>query len=436
MIGLARSGRAAARWLSGHGIAVYASDAADTPAVRDVAATLSGLGVAVDVGHHDLDRIRGATAVVVSPGVPPDAPPLAAARDAGVEIVAELDLGARALQRSKLIVVTGTNGKSTTTALVAHVLASGGVRAESAGNIGRPLIELATGTAPEWIAVEASSFQLHDAPHLAPAIGVLTNLAPDHLDRYPSAQAYYEDKRLLFRNADDDATWVLNGDDEAVLELAAGVRGSRALFRLAGPADAWLDRAAQQLMLGQRPLLPRGALPLLGDHNVANALAAALAAQAAGMPPETIARGLAAFHPLRHRLEPVREVRGVVWINDSKATNVAAAGCALRAVTRPIVLIAGGRDKGEPFSFLTPLIRQRCRAVVAYGEARAALSRDLKAAAPELVCVESFDVAVREAGRLARDGDAVLLAPACASFDQFANYEARGDRFRALVEAL
>lgn len=436
MVGLARSGRAAARWLAGQGIAVYASDAANTPAVRAVAAELAGLGVAVDVGRHDLARIRRAAAAVVSPGVPPGAPPVAAAREVGVEVVAELDLGARALATARLVVVTGTNGKSTTTALVAHLLTVGGLRAEAAGNIGRPLIELADRNEADWIAVEASSFQLHDAPHLAPAVGVVTNLAPDHLDRYPDATAYYADKRLLFRNADDDSTWVLNGDDDAVLELAGGVQGRRALFRLAGPADAWLDRSGNRLMLDRRPLLPRDALQLLGDHNVANALAAALAARAAGVAPGAIARGLGTFHSLRHRLEPVREVHGVLWINDSKATNVSAAACALRAVTRPIVLVAGGRDKGEPFVFLAPLIRQRCRAVVAYGEARAALSRDLGAAVPGLLAVEAFDDAVREAGRQARPGDAVLLAPACASFDQFEHYEARGDRFRALVEAL
>ncbi len=435
VLGLARSGRAAARWLAGQGIAVYASDAADSAAVRDVAAELAGLGVTVDVGRHDLARIRRAAAAVVSPGVPPGAPPVAAAREAGVEIVAELDLGARALARSRLVVITGTNGKSTTTALVAQLLAAGGLRVEAAGNIGRPLTELAGGSEPEWIAVEASSFQLHDAPLLAPAVGVVTNLAPDHLDRYPDAQAYYEDKRLLFRNADDESTWVLNGDDDAVLELAGGARGRRVLFRLAGPADAWLDRVANRLILDGRPLLPRDELRLLGDHNVANALAAGLAARAAGVPPDGIARGLASFRALRHRLEPLRELNGVLWINDSKATNVAAAACALRAVTRPIVLVAGGRDKGEPFTFLAPLVRQRCRSVVAYGEARAALSRDLGAAAPAFVAVAPFDDAVREAGRRAQAGDAVLLAPACASFDQFDNYEARGDRFRALVEA-
>jgi len=435
-VGLARSGVAATRWLAAHGVRVYASDAADTAVLREAARSLASPGVVVDIGRHDLGRIARAAAVVVSPGVPPGAPPLVAARDAGVEIVAELDLAARALGGTRLIVVTGTNGKSTTTALIGHLLGSAGRTTVVAGNIGRPLISVALeGQAPEWAAVEASSFQLHDAPHLDPAIGVVTNLAPDHLDRYASVDAYYADKQLLFRNGSDRSIWVLNGEDAGVLALARGAAGRHRAFRLDAPADAWLDAASGWLMLRDRRLLARQALPLLGRHNVANALAAALAADSAGVPADAIAGALASFRGLPHRLEAVREVRGIIWINDSKATNVASTLVALRSLERPFVLIAGGRPKGEPFAPLAPLLHGRCRAVVGYGEARSMLARDLGAACP----VEehfAFDDAVARAAALAGPGEAVLLSPACASFDQFANYEERGERFRQLVEAM
>jgi UDP-N-acetylmuramoylalanine--D-glutamate ligase len=434
VVGLARTGAAVTRWLAGQKVAVYASDAADTPALRATARELALPGVSTELGRHDLERIRRAAAVVVSPGVPPWAEPLQAARDAGIEVLAELDLAARALGGTRLIVVTGTNGKSTTTALIGHLLAASGEAAPVAGNIGRPLITVAEQTPPpRWAVVEASSFQLHDAPNLRPAIGVLTNLAPDHLDRYPDVAAYYADKRLLFRNATPDSTWVLNADDPEVLALAAGVPGRRFRFSLREPADAWYDAPARWLMRGAQRLLERHDVPLLGLHNVANALAAALAAEAAGIPLGDIARGLASFGGLPHRLEPVGEVGGVLWINDSKATNVAAAAVALRAMERPFVLLAGGQPKGESFAPLAPLLRGRCRLVVAYGEARDRLARDLGSACT-VDTVEAFDAAVERAARAARPGDALLLSPACASYDQFQSYEERGARFRALAE--
>lgn len=436
VVGLARTGAAVTRWLRAQGVRVYASDLADTPALRNVAQTLSDDQVAAEVGRHDLDRIRRAAAVVVSPGVPPDAPPVMAAREAGIEVLAELDLAARALSSTRLVVVTGTNGKSTTTALLGHLLVQAGRSVAVAGNIGRPFIELAScRSAPAWAVVEASSFQLHDAPHLNPAIGVLTNLAPDHLDRYATVEAYYSDKRLLFRNASRQSMWVLNGDDAAVIGLARGVAGTVRRFSLTDQADAWLDPSGGWLMLGGRRLVARRAFPLLGEHNVANALAAALAAAGAGVEPEAIGPGLESFRGLAHRLERVREVGGVRFINDSKATNVASAAVALRAMDRPYVLIAGGRPKGEGYGTLAPLLGERCRGVVAYGEAAEMLVRDLGAAC-RVDAVTEFAEAVGRARRLARAGDIVLLSPACASFDQFADYEERGRTFRQLVEAM
>jgi UDP-N-acetylmuramoylalanine--D-glutamate ligase len=434
VIGLGKSGTAATRLLVREGVRVYASDASPAPYAGAAAEALRSLpGVEVELGGHDLSKIRRAVGVVVSPGVPPDALPLAAAAAAGVPIISELDLGFRALTGVRCIAVTGTNGKTTTTALIAHLLVEAGLRAETAGNIGHPLADIAlSDKPPQWLAVEVSSFQLHDSPRFAPEIGVVTNLAPDHLDRYPDVAAYYADKRLLFRNAADTSVWVVNGDDPAVLDLATGVRGRLARFSVRGPSDAWYDAAERSLRLGGGELLRRDALPLLGMHNVANALAAALAVQETGIGPAAIAEGLRSFRPLPHRLEPVGEVHGVRWINDSKATNIASTVVAIEAMDGPFVLLLGGRHKGEPYTRLAPLLRDRCRLVVAFGEAGALVERDLAGRIP-LERGGDFADVVERARRAARPGDTVLLSPACSSYDMFANYEERGAAFRRLA---
>ncbi|HEV8265673.1 MAG TPA: UDP-N-acetylmuramoyl-L-alanine--D-glutamate ligase [Gemmatimonadales bacterium] len=443
VVGLGKSGVAAARLLAREGVRVYASDGSDHPYAGAAVDALRGVpGIEVQVGGHDLAKIRAAAGVVVSPGVPPEAPPLAAAREAKVEIVSELDLGFRALADvgTRCIAITGTNGKTTTTALVAHLLGVAGLKATAAGNIGRPLADLAlAGDRYQWLSVEVSSFQLHDSPHFAPEIGIVTNLAPDHLDRYPSVEAYYADKRLLFRNAGDAQVWVLNADDPAVLDLARGARGRRAQFSLTKPAEAWYDAGARLVRLGGAALLKRDELHLLGDHNVANALAAALAVHEAGVPAALIGEGLRSFQPLPHRLEPVREVGGVLWINDSKATNIASTVVAieaLRAMRRPFVLLLGGRHKGEPYTRLGPLLADGCRLVIAYGEAGPIVERDLGASSVPLERGTTFEDVVARARRAARSGDAVLLSPACSSYDMFKNYEERGATFMKLVAAM
>jgi len=434
VVGLGRSGVAATKLLAREGVRVYASDrAAQVPGGPDLAALRALAGVEVEVGQHDIARIARAVALVVSPGVPPNAPPLEAAGRAGVPILSELDLGFTALPGTRCIAVTGTNGKTTTTALVAHLLRAAGMRAEAAGNIGRPLSEAAVAAPPfQWLAVEASSFQLHDSPHFSPDIGVLTNLAPDHLDRYASVEEYYADKRLLFRNASARQVWVLNGDDTAVLDLAGGAAGRVVRFSLRGRADGWYDAAKQCLRLGNSDLIPRAALPLLGAHNVANALAAALAAQAAAVTISDISKGLRSFQALPHRLEPVGEVNGVLWINDSKATNIASTVVAIEAMERPFVLLLGGRHKGEPYTRLAPLLKARCRLVIAYGEAGPLVEGDLKGKVP-LELGTTFEDVMGRARRAAKPGDAVLLSPACSSYDMFTNYEERGGMFRRLV---
>ena len=421
VVGLGRTGVAVGEWLADHGARVYASDADDRPELAAAAERLRAKSVAVDLGTHDLERIGAAAAVVVSPGVPPTAAPLVVARQSGIPVVAELDLAVRALAGTRTVVVTGTNGKTTTTALTAHLLQAGGIKAEAAGNIGRPLIELAEADL-DWVVVEASSFQLHDAPNLAPSVGVLTNLAPDHMDRYDSLESYYADKKRLFQHGTDESVWILNGDDETVESLAGDTLGERLRWSTRSRADAWWDRASGDLMVGSAPLMERSRLSLLGDHNVENALAAILAAAAAGLDYSAIPAALETFQPLAHRLELVREVGRVLWINDSKATNVASTTVGLSAMDRPFVLLVGGREKGEDLRRLIPHL-QGCRAVIAFGEAAERFRRDLGAA-------------VTWAQATAAGGDVVLLSPACPSFDQFRDFEQRGDSFKEMVAEL
>jgi UDP-N-acetylmuramoylalanine--D-glutamate ligase len=436
VVGLGKSGVSATLLLRSRSVAVYASDNGSGPSYDQWAATLRNVGAAVDIGGHDLRRISQSAAVVVAPGVPPTVPALTAARDAALEIYAEVDIGFIALKRTHCIGITGTNGKTTTTSLVAHVLATSGLRAETAGNIGRPLCDVALSPQPpDWLALELSSFQLHDAPHLKPAVGVLTNLAPNHLDRYTSLEEYYRDKAQLFRNADSSSVWVTNADDSAVQNMIRSVPGRHVRFSTERRADAWYDREGGCLMLGHSVLLSRAALPLLGDHNVANALTAALVASQVGSPIEQIGKGLRSFQAIRHRVEPIREVEGVLWINDSKSTNITSTEVAIAAQDRPFVLLLGGRHKGEPYTRLIERLRDRCRAVVAYGEAGPIIAKDLGSSL-SVVSAGTFDEVLSTARNLARPGDVVLLSPACSSYDMFRNYEERGDHFRAAVEAL
>ena len=450
VVGLGKSGRAAAELLARDGHAVYASDAGDGPAARACAEALAPLGVAVQTGGHDLARIAGSALVVASPGVPPEAPPLTAARGAGVPVVGEVEVALHYLPRVQYIAVTGTNGKTTTTALIGHLLRALGHDAVDAGNIGTPLAELALrNQPPAWVALELSSFQLHDTPSVRPTVGVVTNLSPDHLDRYPSLDAYYADKARMYANAGPDSLWVSNADQAEVMALHhrlpgpdRPLPGTTYTFSLRDPsATASFDAAAGVLVLDGTPLAARAALPLLGEHNVANALAAALAVWAAapehrtGSAREQMARALGSFHALPHRMEPVGEVDGVLWINDSKATNVSSTHVALEGMTRPYVLLLGGRHKGEPYTALADALRARARAVLAYGESAPIVERDLAGLVPVERVDGPFEAVVARARALARSGDAVLLSPACSSFDMFRNYEERGATFRRLAAA-
>jgi len=442
VLGLARSGRSVATLLARTGNVVYASDAGESDELRSAALALRHEGVETQLGGHDLDRVSRASLVVVSPGIPPDAPPIRAAKERGVDVVSEVEIALRFLPMLRYIAVTGTNGKTTTTALAAHLLRALDLRAAAAGNIGVPLSEVALQRSPPpWVALEMSSFQLHDTPGIRPIVGVLTNVSPNHLDRYPSADAYYADKQLLFRNASPGSRWVTNLDDPLTQQLSEHAAGVHTHFSLRHRTDAWLDAAHARLMVLGYDAVARDQLQLLGDHNVANALAATLAvmlADPAHREPkacEALSEGLRSFRGLEHRIEVVSDKDDVRWINDSKSTNVASTLVALRGMTRPTVLLLGGRHKGEPYTALADEIRRTVKAVIAYGEAAPLITRDLEGVVSVEQGGNDFAKVVAIARDAAKPGDAVLLSPACSSYDMFDNYEVRGREFKRLAGA-
>lgn len=442
VIGLARSGRAVAKLLRKNGYSIYASDSSTTDEFDACANELRSLGITAQTGGHDRDRLGRARLMVVSPGVPPNAPPLVLARARGVPVVSEVEVALQFLPSSRIIAVTGTNGKTTTTALIAHLMRAVAGDAVEAGNIGTALSEVALSDRhAKWIALEMSSFQLHDTHSLKPLVGVLTNLSPDHLDRYSSVEEYYADKARLFSSARPGSRWVVNGDDTLVAEMVAGVAGDHYSFSLQREAEAFYHKSADQLVLLGEPLIERTRFPLLGHHNVANALAASLAVAVADPTHRTpegrraIAAAHATFPPLPHRLELVGEFGGVQWINDSKATNVSSTAVAIDGMERPTVLLLGGRHKGEAYSPLLEGIRRKVKKVIAYGEAAPLIERDLGQSVALAVLGSDFDEVVDAARSVARAGDAILLSPACSSYDMFVNYEERGERFRSLAAA-
>ncbi len=447
IIGLGASGRAAARLALAHGEPVYVSDTRTDARLESAARELRTLGAHIELGRHDLDRIEASTLVVVSPGIPPDAPVLRHLEARGIEWIGEPEF-AVGFHQGALIAITGTNGKTTTALLVAHLLHAAGIDAVLGGNVGGGLAPAASEAlleAPDapWLILEMSSFQLAGTRHFAPDIGVVTSLAPDHLDRYPSLEAYYADKARLFRNARPESRWVLNADNPRVPALAGDAPGTRLTVGLdASDHQGRIEAGVLVLEVEAgrpEPLVPVDDLGILGRHNLRNALLAALTARLAGASLEGIRRGLRSFRPLPHRMEPVGEVKGVLWVNDSKATNVEATGAALESLDRPMVVLLGGKDKGEDFTPLRHALARSTRVAVLYGEARGRLESALGGAeappCPLLREDRGFDEAVDRAFDACEPGDLLLLSPACASFDLFENYEARGRRFAELARA-
>lgn len=457
VLGLGLSGESVAKLLQSHGVPVYASDIGKSEAVEAAGTRLNAAGIAADVGKHDLKRISRAVCVVVSPGIPPGVPPLKAAHEAGIPVVSEVEIGLRLLKNAHYIAVTGTNGKTTTTSLIAHLLLALGKRAVEAGNIGTPVSQIALDTSakelitshvddPQWIALELSSFQLHDTPAVKPIVGVLTNLTPDHLDRYNNSTAeYYADKALLFANAEAESCWVVPAEGAEALAMTANLPGRTLRFStVRNDVDAFLDRSTGQMMVLGHAIAPRANLPLAGDHNVANLLAALLAVMSADPSHATadaralLAQAVLTIKALPHRIEPVADAGGVLWLNDSKATNVSSTLVAIEGMTRPTVLLLGGRHKGEPYTALAAPLLRTGRAVIAYGESAALIKDDLEPMLTDRVPVHfmpdaTFVDVIERARSLAQPGDAVLLSPACSSYDMFNNYKERGEAFGALA---
>jgi UDP-N-acetylmuramoylalanine--D-glutamate ligase len=441
VLGLARSGIAAAEFLARRGAPVIAIDRKREDELAPQALLLRGLGAKLELGPHRAETLARASLVVVSPGVPWELPELVAARAAGVPVIAEVELAFRNL-RGRVAAVTGTKGKSTTTAALGAMLREAGLDARVGGNIGTPLIGLVDASTDDTrFAVEISSFQLEGTVLFHAQVAVWLNLSPDHLDRHPSLEAYVAAKARIFANQ-TAADWaVLNADDPIVLAQARTAPARQLLVRvsgepLAGEGAFFAGDAATQRMDGREEVLfSRAEVRVPGLHLAGDLLVAAAAARLMGAPAEAIAPAVRAFRGVEHVLEHVATVDGVEYFNDSKATNVDAARRSVEAFDRPLVLILGGRYKGGEFADLLPALLARAGRVVAIGEARervvAALVRELA-----VETSESLEAAVERAQALARPGEVVLLAPACSSFDMFDDYAARGTAFKAAVKRL
>jgi UDP-N-acetylmuramoylalanine--D-glutamate ligase len=431
VVGLARSGVAAALALRARGEEVIGCDAgaANRPELGQAAQRLSEAGVEVHLdASGDAFAARAGT-LIKSPGVPQNAPAVVAARAAGVPVLGELELAWRLLP-NEFIAVTGTNGKTTTTELIGHIHREAGAPVAVAGNVGTALSSLVGELAPEATVVcEASSFQLEDTVAFSPEAAVLLNLSADHLDRHPSYQDYVSAKLRSFANQGNYDLAV------APLELELEDLGGCARRVTFGTQpEAELSARAGYLWWLQAPLVRIDELPLPGEHNLQNAMAAAAVTLARGLDRDAVAAGLRSFTGVAHRLEPVAVEDGVSYVNDSKATNVASTLVALRSYRDGVHLIAGGRGKQQDFAPLATLVGERCRAVYVIGEATADLVAALAGTGVQIVPAGDLERAVAAAREAAREGEVVLLSPACASFDQYSDFEARGDHFRSLVE--
>ena len=438
VVGLARSGIAAARFLARRGAKVRATDRAPAEGLGPAVEQLRALGVALELGGHRPDAFTGAELVVISPGVPHRMPLLEAARAAGVPVIGELELAARFLAEP-IVGVTGTNGKTTVTELTGAMLAASGRRVFVGGNIGAPLIGYADGGArAEVVVAEVSSFQLDTIETFRPRVGVLLNITDDHLDRYSGFDAYARSKMRLFENQRPGDTAVLNGADPEIGARAGSIAARILAFNAPrGDGAAALEGQTLRLRLPgcAEARLDLSRFRLRGPHNRENAAAAALAALAAGATPEGIQAALDGFAAAPHRLETVATIGGVEYVNDSKATNVDAVRRGLESFERPVVLVMGGQDKGGNFSLLADAARARGKALVLVGGAREAIRAALGGILPAHEAAD-MDEAVRRAAALAAPGEVVLLAPGCASFDRYANYQERGEDFRRAVGRL
>ena len=436
VVGAARSGVSAAELLVRRGAAVTLTDVRDTIAED---AQLRDAGVQLELGGHRPQTLLGADLIVLSPGVPPAQPAIAEARAAGVPVMGELELASRWL-RGKVVAITGTKGKSTTTTLTGRMLEAGGHRVLVGGNIGLALSAQVDESTEDTIhVVETSSFQLEASDTFHPWIAVLLNFSPDHLDRHADIAEYAAAKARIFANQTAGDWAVLNADDEASQVIAQEARSQRLLFAIdRQPREGVVvagDAIVRRSGGGERVLVPLSAVKLLGRHLLADVAAAAAVASLAGVEPEAMTRAVEGFTGLEHALEPVTELGGVRFVNDSKATNIESALRAIQSFDTGLVVILGGKFKGGDFADLGDALKARTASVVAIGEAAPLVHRALAPAVPVHAAADMV-AAVRTAFAVAAPGDTVLLAPACASFDMFVNYAERGRVFKREVRRL
>jgi UDP-N-acetylmuramoylalanine--D-glutamate ligase len=441
VVGLGKSGLAAALFLRHRGAQVTVSDIRSAESLAKEIPALLEEGIMVEAGGHGLLTFRRQDLIVVSPGVPLDTPELVQAEQFGRPVIGELELAARFL-KGKILAITGSNGKTTTTTLVGEILKEAGYPTQVAGNIGLPVVGLIEESNDDtWSVLEVSSFQLESTEEFHPAIAAILNITPDHLDRHGSFENYAMAKERIFAVQDAGDSLVLNADNARAAQAAARA-GSRVFFfstKHAVAQGAWVANGQIVYRAGSgvaiEKILPVDKITLKGEHNVENVLAAVCMARLAGVDAETIARAITKFKAVEHRLEYVATVGGVEFYNDSKATNVDATAKAIEAFSGGIHLILGGKDKGAPYTPLMPLISERVRTVYTIGVAAGKIETQLRGAAPIRSC-QTLAHAVKEAAEAARSGEVVLLAPACSSFDQFDSYEQRGRIFKQLVGEL
>jgi UDP-N-acetylmuramoylalanine--D-glutamate ligase len=439
VVGLGKSGVASALFLKARGARVTVSDTKSPDQLRDEIPLLLDHGIAVETGGHGERTFRGQDLIVVSPGVPVDAPPLVQARASGEPVIGEVELAAQHLP-GPIVAITGSNGKTTTTSLAGDILTAGGLPTVVGGNIGTPAISLVEHAARETVIVlEISSFQLETIQTFRPRVAVILNITPDHLDRHRTFQAYVDAKARIFENQQTSDFAVLNEDDPTCLTLAGRTRGQVFWFsrKKEVKQGAYLEggRILFRDGAGQREIMLVSEIRLKGAHNVENVLGGICAGVLMGVAPDKIRHAVRDFKAVEHRLEYVTTIKGVEYYDDSKATNVDATIKALESFPANIHLILGGKDKGSDYTVLNDLLRQRVKRVYTIGVAADKIESHIKGAA-EIVHAETLDNAIRRAHAVAQPGDIVLLAPACASFDQFQSYSHRGQVFKEVVHAL
>jgi len=439
VVGMGRSGAAAAKLCLKHGAVVLATDVKPASELGNSIAELESAGAAVETGGHGEQSFRNADLIVLSPGVRTDLAAVKTALSLGIPVIGELELAFQSC-RSPFIAITGTKGKTTTVTLTEEILRHAGKKAVVAGNIGFALSNIAESAEPDCIIVaEVSSFQLETVTTFKPRLAGVLNVSADHLDRYKNVQQYAEAKSRIFRNQDRNDFALLNADDKYTPIFTRIAKAKQIYFGINRNFEEGVWRSGNTItgcINGlEKPIADAGVLKIPGEHNLCNAMAACAAGLAFGVEPEKISGALAGFKGVPHRQEPVAEINGVLYVNNSQGTNVDAVAKSLLSYEPPIILIAGGRSKGGNFSDLSELMKSRVKLAILIGEAKQELMRVFNGSV-EIKFAESMEDAVSLASRSARPGDTVLLSPGCASFDMFKNYEDRGEKFRSAVMSL